>query len=245
MKKTLAITDLTRMQAGRVCIAGYDERGRCIRPVLLYPGISEQSLRIGNRALVFPSALVEMVFVEAVPRPPHTEDIAYDPASLRFMQRLPAKVWCSLLKSTLSTSVATIFQQPILNTPGHYVMNGQGARSLGTIRPRYIDQALYQQDATGQWQYRLQFVDQQGDIYRLSVSDLAWRYFHDYQLRQGLAPAYISAAITKWLQDNEVFLRVGLARGWAKFPDRCYLQITGVHTFPDYLAGRTFADLAP
>jgi hypothetical protein len=40
-----------------------------------------------------------------------------------------------------------------------------------------------------------------------------------------------------------------LARGftgnWRKFPDRCYLQITGIYTFPDYLKGSTFVDFKP
>jgi hypothetical protein len=47
------------------------------------------------------------------------------------------------------------------------------------------------------------------------------------------------------LQGRQVFLRVGLTRGWAKHPDRHYLQLTGVYSFPDYLQGRCFADLAP
>jgi hypothetical protein len=33
------------------------------------------------------------------------------------------------------------------------------------------------------------------------------------------------------LQRRTVFLRVGLARGWDRHPDRCYLQITGVYGF--------------
>ena len=32
MKKKLAITDLTRMSRGCVCIAGYDKDGCCFRP---------------------------------------------------------------------------------------------------------------------------------------------------------------------------------------------------------------------
>ena len=39
--------------------------------------------------------------------------------------------------------------------------------------------------------------------------------------------------------------RIGLSRGWAKFPDRCFLQVNGVYTFPDYLQGKTFAEFAP
>jgi hypothetical protein len=43
-------------------------------------------------------------------------------------------------------------------------------------------------------------------------------------------------------QETTTLLRIGLARLWEKFPDRCYLQITGIYTFPDYLRGRTFTD---
>ncbi|MGI6627904.1 MAG: hypothetical protein ACOX4K_06115 [Bacillota bacterium] len=43
---------------------------------------------------------------------------------------------------------------------------------------------------------------------------------------------------------DHVFFRIGLARGWSRYPDRCYLQITGVYTFPDYLDGKCFADFA-
>jgi hypothetical protein len=50
--------------------------------------------------------------------------------------------------------------------------------------------------------------------------------------------------LTAALQSAQVFLRIGLARGWEKFPDRCYLQVTGVYSFPDYLGGRCFADFA-
>jgi hypothetical protein len=32
---------------------------------------------------------------------------------------------------------------------------------------------------------------------------------------------------------------------WRKFPDRCYLQITGIYTFPDYLKGSTVVDFRP
>jgi hypothetical protein len=39
-----------------------------------------------------------------------------------------------------------------------------------------------------------------------------------------------------------VALRIGLARGWERHPDRCYLQITGVYTDPDYLSGHCYAD---
>jgi len=44
---------------------------------------------------------------------------------------------------------------------------------------------------------------------------------------------------------ERIYLRLGLARPFKKSAadePRCYLQVTGVHTFPDYLQGKTFAD---
>ena len=40
----MVITDLTRMQHGHVCIAGYDRQRNCVRPILPPPGIDETSL---------------------------------------------------------------------------------------------------------------------------------------------------------------------------------------------------------
>ena len=75
--------------------------------------------------------------------------------------------------------------------------------------------------------------------------DLTWRYFHDQQRLNGRAPGDIASEMTALLKSKEVLLRIGLARGWEEHPDRCYIQLTGVYTFPDYLEGKTFADFTP
>lgn len=233
------------MQNDRVCIAGYDQHGHCVRPVLPPPGIYESSLSVGSRLIIFPSAKVEFDFTQPTPQPPHTEDIRYDPAALRFIERQPEERWHNLLTHTLSTSVGAIFEQPILTDPGHYVMDGQGPRSLGTVKPRRILKVIHEQAPDGKWKYRLGFADGEQHIYWLTVTDLTWRYCCDQRRAAGELPADIAADLTCTLQAAEVYLRVGLARGWDKFPERCYLQLTGVYTFPDLYEGRTFADFAP
>jgi hypothetical protein len=245
MKKQIVITDLTRMQEGRVCIAGYDQHGQCIRPVLPPPGIHENTLYFANQAIIFPSAKVEFEFTQPTPQPPHTEDVRYDPAFIKFIERLPEVRWHRVLEATLSNSIGAIFEQPILTEPGHYVMDGRGPRSLGTIRPRRILQVFFEPSPESKWQYRLRFVDGESITYRLTITDLTWRYFCDHQRKNGNNPTQIVSTLTRSLQSSDIYLRIGLARGWDKFPDRCYIQITGVHTFPDYLNGRTFADFAP
>jgi len=244
VKKRLVITDLTRMQAGRVCVAGYDEQGICIRPVLPPPGILESSLLVEGKPVVFPFAIVEYELLQSRPQPPHTEDYFYDPARVRFIRRVEEKNRPKVFQWSLFDSVSAIFEEPIHTDPGHYILDGRGPRSLGTILPRVILRAIYEPGDGGKYKYRLRFIDGDNAPYGLSVTDLAWRYHCDAQRKQGREPGEIASHLTSTLKSSTVYLRIGLARGWVKFPDRCYLQITGVHTVPDYLQGKTFADLA-
>jgi hypothetical protein len=245
MKTILAITDVTRMYEGRVCIAGYDKDGRCIRPVLPHPGLHERCLYSRGRPVVFPFAIVALDLLQPIPQPPHTEDHNFEPASIRLVGQLDDKQRRAELTRTLSPTVKDIFEVPILTGPGHYVLDGQGLRSLGTIRPRVVIRADFKCPPEGKRDYRLVFIDGSETVFRLMVTDLTWRYYNDREQKAGRTPEQISQDLTSRLRKSEVYLRVGLARGWKEYPGRCYLQITGVYTFPDYLNGQTFADLAP
>ena len=245
MKKVLVITDVTRMREGRVCIAGYDQEGRCIRPVLPPPGIHESALYSQGRAIVVPFAEVEYDLLHATPEPPHTEDYRYAPASVRFIRQVNEETRKDVLAKSLFPSLEAIFEVPICTDPGHYVAAGKGPRSLGTIQPQGILRVVYEQSQEGSWKYRVAFVDGVDQFYRLSISDLTWRYYNDHGRRMGIEPQDLSTKLTSALQRRDVYLRLGLTRGWEKYPDRCYIQVTGIYTFPDYLKGRTFADFAP
>ena len=141
MKTRLVITDVTRMQRGRVCIAGYDKEQRGVRPVLAPPGIPEGALEMNGQAVIFPFALVELDLTEPRPQPPHTEDVDFAPYSIRFIQ--PVADRKKVLSWSLFESVADIFEQPILSDKGFYVKDCQGPRSLGTIQPRTIVKVIY------------------------------------------------------------------------------------------------------
>lgn len=240
MKIEFAITDLTRMQRGKVCIAGYDRHQVAIRPVLPGPGISERSLYINGLPVIFPFAVVEIDFLQENPQPPHTEDRVFDPYSVRFLRKVRDPK--AILEWSLFKSVADIFEQPIQEGPGFYVLDCQGPRSLGTVRPAKVIQLIYEAGEEGTWDYRLHFVDGSGELYRLKITDLTWQYYLHSQLSHAQERESITTQVTTILQSKEVYLRIGLARGWKKFPERCYLQINGIHTFPDHLEGKTFAD---
>jgi hypothetical protein len=245
MKRTITITDLTRMQEGRVCIAGYDEEGNCIRPVLPPPGIHERTLYSQGHPIIFPFALVEYYLLHPHPQPPHTEDYRYNPNTVKLIGQLDEDRKRILLEKTLYKSVKAIFEVPIHSDVGFYVMDGEGPRSLGTNKPRKIIKAIYEQDTEGKWRYRLGFIDGDEETFWLTVTDLAWRYYCDHRCREGDDLREISSHLSSFLKSASVYLRIGLARGWEKFPDRCFIQITGVYSFPDYLEGRIFADFAP
>jgi len=243
MKKKLVITDLTRMYRGTICIAGYDSEHNYIRPTLPPPGIPEQTLVKDGRAVISPFALVEFDLLEPTPKPPHTEDCRYNADSPCFIRQVQDRK--TVLGWSLFEDVNALFGQPILTDPGFYVMDCQGPRSIGTILPRGISKMIYEAGEDGPWDYRLYFVDRSNSFYRLKITDLTWHYYCDSLRGQGREPTEISSELTSVLKSREVFLRIGLARGWKRFPERCYLQITGIYTFPDYLEGKTFVDLSP
>jgi hypothetical protein len=243
VKTRLVITDLTRMHGGRVCIAGYTGKKVCVRPVLPPPGIPESSLYQDGRAIVYPFAVVDMDLLGAVGEPPHTEDQLYDLGSLSFVREVHSRE--QVLEWSLFDSVAAIFELPIQDDLGFYVMSCQGLRSMGTVQPQMIRQAIYERGVEGAWDYRLVFSDQAGAKYRLKITDLTWHYYCNSVRDATRDPKRIATELSEILRSRKVYLRIGLARGWQKFPDRCFLQITGIYTFPDYLDGFNFADLVP
>ena len=134
MKTKIVVTDLTRMQERRVCVAGYDEAGTCIRPVLPPPGIQECSLYADGRPIVFQFAVVEYDLVGHASQPPHTEDHLFDPSAVRGCGSLESSRRKDFLFQQRFSSVQAIFEQPIYTDAGYYVVDGSGPRSLGTIR---------------------------------------------------------------------------------------------------------------
>lgn len=245
MKAQVAITDLTRMQAGRVCVAGYLPDGTCIRPVFRSGHLTEDWLKAREQVIIRPFAVVEFEIGERRVAPPHTEDRVIDRVYRRPRGILSTSQRRELLGRTIGSNVRELFGAALHHSPGWYVRAGEGKRSLGTILPARLDAITYQLRASGEWLYRLAFVDAAGESYELSVSDLAFRYRLDFLRVVKSHPADAAAdEILRALRESELYLRIGLARHWEKYPDCCFLQITGVHSFPDYLSGHCYADFA-
>jgi hypothetical protein len=244
MKQQIAITDLTRMQQPKVCIAGYARDGSCIRPVIPFKGIGEWFLRKDGHLIIRPFAVVELDFLRRVPEAPHSEDWEIDTFYRKLVTpQLPDEKKQKLLEKTAISSVAEIFGTEVHHDVGCYVRAGKGERSLGTIRPAEVLELIYEPKDNSTWDYRIVFKDHAAQTYRLAITDLTYRHYLDYGRVELSYPVDdLATRLARVFNQRTTFLRIGLARGWEKFPDRCYLQVTGIYTFPDYLRGRTFTD---
>jgi hypothetical protein len=240
----VTITDLTRMSGSRVCLAGYTLDQICVRPVLRFGGLEESWLYQNGRIMIRPFAVIRFNAntEESIQNPPHCEDRII---SLLYHKvgQLDERQKQELLGEIVDEGVTQIFGAEIQSDMGYYIRAGEGTRSLGTVCAE-ITQVSYGPTEDGKWDYRIQFTDQMGDAYRLKVTDLALRMFFDYQRdHNNLSLAAIASGFRSAINQAKVYLRIGLARPWKPVhPDKCFLQVTGIYTFPDYLQGKCFAD---
>lgn len=241
MKDVVTISDVTRMHGANVCVAGYGSNGLCIRLEFPFGRITEDWLYLDG-TVVRPFCRLEMDLIKNVPHPPHTEDWIVEPGHVAFRGLLTNDEREIFLNTFADDAVEQIFSTPIKIGPGWYVDAGEGNRSLGTILIDRLWEVIYDCNEYGKWNYRIAFSDRAGQRYRLMVTDLTFRYCLDYMRDRGDNPQDLALKLTAFLQRSKTYLRIGLSRGWDKFPDRCYLQINGIHSFPDYLKGRCFTD---
>ncbi|MDD5257797.1 MAG: hypothetical protein WCZ26_04855 [Methanothrix soehngenii] len=249
MKRAVTITDLTQMRDQRVCIAGYFDDFKCVRPIDANQRIDKNWIVDSHEAVIHPFAIVEFNFEDKKSvQKPHTEDW---PISITYRAKLDVLDFEQreeLLLKIDDTLVENIFKAPIHRGPGCYIQIGDGERSLGTICHSEILN-VFCGDWYGRPGYRITFRDGAEEIYELAVTDLTFQYFINHLKKlYGGDHKKASQYMLKKLQDANVHLRVGLARGWDSNPsspqDKCFLQVTGVYSFPDYLGGSTFLNMS-
>jgi hypothetical protein len=239
MRQRMVVTDLTRMQGARICVGGYLEDGTPIRPVCGQSGPTEAWLQPTPDERVVPFSLVELdVGAPVQIVPPHTEDRLVPTTGHRVIQTMPDQGRLSWLGWSESPSVREIFGAEVQSAPGpeqpwgRYIRSGEGIRSLGTIRVDRVQAVRYHRyPDRGQWDYRLRFRDGSQEEFQLAVVDLEFRSRLDALRDSGLSADRAATEILTALQRQTVYMRIGLARGWDRHPDRCYLQITGVYGF--------------
>jgi len=246
MKTLMAVTDITRMREPFICVAGVTNRGEAIRPLFRQDRI-HQDWCCQNGTIIRPFTRINLDLLEHDPHPPHTEDWHADMDSLEVLGDVSEEKKLTILRKICDPDLATIFGAEIRNEHGQravYIQTGEGNRSLGTIQPHRMFDFKHRNFDRG-WDYRVSFFDASDTYYQLKIVDLTFQAYIDHQRVcchrtseeiEEFANRYVFSG-------REIFIRIGLARGWANYPERCYLQITGVYTFPDYLDHRCFHDL--
>lgn len=244
MQQEIVITDLTRMAGDRVCIAGINHQGATIRLEKERSGIPEYFLYQDGKPIIRPRAVVRVNVEEKRNcKPPHLEDrIWLEPETTQFLRCTDDRKWKDILSHMCYPSVEAIFETPLHRNRN--VEPGTGIRSLGTIKPRFIHQFIYKTvvyDGREQRDYRLFFRDESEQYYAsVKVNDLAVQYYANHLCSQpGLSQEDVGEKLTATFKRGQVWLRLGLTRpyeGW------CWLQVTGIYTFPDYLVGKCFDD---
>jgi len=254
MSTTMTVLDVTRMSGDRVCIAGYLPDGTSIRPILPRRPFTEEWLYGDGPMLCRPFAQLEIDLLDKIhgSGPPHTED-HHIGDGYRFLGMLPEKDRRALLAATAAPSLSELFGAPLRSdgaSPKRWIVPGEGHRSLGTILAGRIERFWFgdKQNQPGKRYYDLSFTDETGASYRVGITDLALRALLDAETADGTWPSKVSNGLCDYLNRAEVWLRIGLARPW--YPDgqsdaRCYLQVNGLHSFPDYLGGRCYGDFVP
>ena len=241
VQKTLSITDVTEMHADRVCIAGVDDHGVCLRPVLP-GGVRIHHLYQDYQVVVRPRARITFDLEPCPVEAPHVEDWQINPSPLVLEGIWGGPDWEATLRKGAFDSVESIFEGHLQES--RWVLPGAPTRSLGTLAGVQIDQVALV-DRESKLECRLYFTDRTDTRYRnIAVTDLTFRVFSDFEAKQESGSTKAARKITQWLQKRRVYLRLGLTRPWAQPGARpvCWMQVTAIHTFPDYLGGRTFPD---
>jgi len=248
MQKAIVITDLTQMpNPDEVCVVGIGQYNQCIRPIL--PGVMRREHlyikgKIRNKLAIRPMAKVIFNFNKVPIEPPHIEDMGFDPKSIVYEGLCTDTEWEKVLLDSSFSTVDDIYDG--LLQEHRWVEPGANTRSIGTLSQVY-NIVVQLTEWSGKLRYRLLFRDSTGFLYDIPISDLAFRELSYTEVkRRNRSRAVVSQEITSLLTNaDRLYLRLGLARPWVN-PNTgkrgCWMQVTGIYTFPDYLGSKSFAD---
>ncbi len=245
MRKTIVITDVTQMPSGNeVCVVGIDTHGNSIRPVCEGGFRKNYLFDRENDVIIRHKARVQFDFHEVDIRPPHIEDMGFNIASIRYKGLCTDTEWEDVLQASSFNAVEDIYEG-FLEDRG-WVIADANTRSIATLSNASITDVEL---TPGNIKPRISFVDSDGNAYYRPSSDLTlWDRCRSLVKRQDQTIDEVQEELLSLLQTAErIYLRLGLARPWEREEgedERCWLQITGLHTFPDYLYGKCFANFS-
>jgi len=225
------ITHLTRMSYPRVCVAGLDEDGRYIRPVvgrheiLNLEAVDKGLLELGN--------WIDLGGHEFRPQPPEVEDCYFELANARLVGKASPKEFWFYLKRSAKKSLDAIFGEKLdvretslgttLALPA-----GVGKASLGDFLVEELDLVIRLHEYKGELKLRGVFAV--GGL-KLSVAVTDLRFYNWSKGAFRLDTQKVQE-VRKKLGETRVILSLGLSRakGFGNSPETWHwLQINGVH----------------
>jgi len=231
--------------ADRVCIAGIDEAGHCIRPVtsVKEEGIPQNWLFSEKRLIVRPRAKVEFNLHLVAIEPPHIEDRGFDPNHIVDKGLCSSTEWENILNADSYDEIERAYDGRLQNH--RWVRPGAQTKSLITLSKPQIQNIQLTEHSI---KPRLTFNDAKGHLFDdCPVNDRAlWNFCYSAVKKHKRSREEVASKILRSFQNSDrVYFRLGLARPYRiseLHEPRCYLQINGVYTFPDYLRGKSYAD---
>lgn len=224
----IAITHLTRMREGHVCVAGIDvDTLRHVRPVL--PGRQLGLQELATRGGPFDLAtVVELGHVTPAPARPAVEDYRYNPWQAAALVPVPNPAYWDLLNQIARPKLRAIFGAQLRPHGAHgaAVDVGAGIASLGCLAPRVRPRLTVIQRPDGSATLRMWLSDGELNV-SVAVTDL--RLFQaDRETPDPSAVARMTALLAS---GERVLLSVGLTRAFGKpgEPPAHWLQVNTIH----------------
>lgn len=242
MECELLITDVTQMRNGKVCIAGVTHERKAVRLLLRYGEILAHHLKLPDGNVLRPRVVIG---VEVEPheklRAPHVEDHFWlKSVQTRFLRVVDDTIWRQALQRTCSPTLNEVFGVELVKK--RRLAPDCGQRSLGTIKPvriirLHVAPSPYAEKE--EFVCRIDFADSDDEgCFNIPVTDLTLlRYIDHLIFNFRNTPEEAAHRLSQKLRKLESFLRVGLTRPYqqpGKHETWSYLQVNGVHTFPDY-----------
>jgi hypothetical protein len=223
MSPELIITDVTRMRAPKVCVAGVHQH-RTVRLNDPHP-TDEWVTSIDG---LVPGDVVSLEWKPASKAlPPHTEDVEWEPRSFTKHHRLAETDLVDLLSANSFTGVREAFGAPwFVGEGGNAAFQpGRGKRSLASVMVRSPQVYPHFEGI------KVDFADSQDSWTRVRLEDLIVRH---HQKRCTTCSSQLSSLLAKEFEGEKAVLRLGLARQFqaGHHPSACWMQVNHIFLIP-------------
>jgi hypothetical protein len=175
--------------------------------------------------------------------------MGYQRASATITRVLGQDEFMQRLERCCDRGVRRVFGRNLQGEPKAYALPDRGDRSLGTARalvPAFVSLAA---ERDGRLKPRLTFRTAADDAtWDFPIVDLAFCGYVESRRSTSSLPAIEMDLNRTLCECAAIYARLGLARpfqGGEWSEERCYVQVIGLHTLPDYLGGRCWADFQP